>query len=218
MESCVTNERPPRELLLQGYSHALSDAGLLAVIVGEPGVGQVQSLLGDAGASGLWRLSGDALVSLDGLGPAKAARLLAVVEMGRRMGECRSDSRPVVSTPEDVVAVCGSRLRGQDREHFLTLALNTKNRLLKVIEVSVGSLNASIVHPRELFKSAVTLSAASVIVVHNHPSGDPAPSGADIQLTRRIVKAGDVLGIEVLDHVIVGSGGEHTSLRDLGLM
>ena len=87
-----------------------------------------------------------------------------------------------------------------------------------MIEVSVGSLNASIVHPRELFKEAVRLSAASVVVVHNHPSGDPTPSGADIQLTRRLVRAGDVLGIEVLDHVVIGDGGAHASLRELGLM
>jgi DNA repair protein RadC len=109
-------------------------------------------------------------------------------------------------------------MRGSDRERFWALALTTRNHLIKIIEVSVGSLNASIVHPRELFKEAVKVSAASVVVVHNHPSGDPTPSGADIQLTRRLVKAGDVLGIEVLDHVVIGDGGEHASLRDLGLM
>jgi DNA repair protein RadC len=105
-----------------------------------------------------------------------------------------------------------------DREHFWALALNTKNQLLKTIEVSIGSLNASIVHPRELFKDAVRMSAASVVVVHNHPSGDPTPSGADTQLTRRLVRAGDVLGIEVLDHVVIGDGGAHSSMRELGLM
>jgi DNA repair protein RadC len=123
-----------------------------------------------------------------------------------------------VNGPDDVVRICGPQLRGLDREHFWSLALNTKNQLLRVIEVSVGSLNASIVHPRELFKEAVRLSAASVVVVHNHPSGDPTPSAADVQLTRRLVKAGDVLGIEVLDHVVIGGPGEHASLRDLGLM
>ena len=87
-----------------------------------------------------------------------------------------------------------------------------------MVEVSVGSLNASIVHPRELFKEAVRLSAAAVIVVHNHPSGDPTPSGADLQLTRRLVRAGDVLGIEVLDHVVIGDGGAHVSLREMGAM
>jgi DNA repair protein RadC len=138
--------------------------------------------------------------------------------MSRRASSPKADGRPTISTPEDVVAVCGGRLRGRDREHFWTLALNTKNRLIRVIEVSVGSLNASIVHPRELFKDAVRASAASVVVVHNHPSGDPTPSGADIQLTRRLIKAGDVLGVEVLDHVVIGDGGTHASMRDLGLM
>ena len=99
----------------------------------------------------------------------------------------------------------------------MALALNTKNHLLKVIEVSVGSLNASIVHPRELFREVIAVSAASVVVVHQHPSGDSAPSGADIQLTRRLVKAGDVLGVEVLDSVVIGND-EFSSLRDLGLM
>lgn len=104
-----------------------------------------------------------------------------------------------------------------DREVFAAIALNTKNRVLGVWQVSIGSLNASIVHPRELFRTAVMLGAASVVVGHNHPSGDPTPSGADIQLTRRLVKAGDVLGIEVLDHIVVGDTS-HVSLRDQGLM
>lgn len=107
---------------------------------------------------------------------------------------------------------------GQEREHFYSICLDTKNRVKKVVEVSVGSLNASIVHPRELFHVAVAQGGiASLVITHNHPSGDPTPSGADIQLTRRLVKAGDVLGIEVLDHVVIG-GDEHASLRDLGLM
>lgn len=206
-----------RELVLAGRPDALTDEGLLSLIVGEDAARHVARATG-GGVSGLWRLGPEDLVAIGGLGPATTARLLAAVEVGRRAG-CSSDGpAPTISTPEDVVAVCGPQLRGLDREHFWTLALNTKNRLLRIIEVSVGSLSASIVHPRELFKDAVRLSAASVVVVHNHPSGDPTPSGADIQLTRRLVKAGDVLGIEVLDHVVIGASGEHSSLRDLGLM
>jgi DNA repair protein RadC len=144
--------------------------------------------------------------------------VLACLEMSRRAASWGSASRPTISTPEDVVALCGAQLRGADREHFWALALNTRNQLVKIVEVSVGSLNASIVHPRELFRDAVRVSAASIVVVHNHPSGDPTPSGADIQLTRRLVKAGDVVGIDVLDHVVIGDGGEFASLRDLGLM
>ena len=218
MPAAFQDPGPARELLLAGRPYSLSDEGLVSVLVGEGSLERVRALTGGDVSRGLWRLSGEELVALEGVGPAKAARLLAAVEMARRVGSRSSDERPTVSTPEDVVALCNPRMRGLDREHFWSLALNTKNRLLRVIEVSVGSLNASIVHPRELFREAVRLSAASVIVVHNHPSGDPAPSGADIALTRRIVKAGDVLGIEVLDHVVIGDGGEHASLRDLGLM
>jgi len=196
----------------------VSDEDLLSVLIGGARPHSVRPLLGSEIGEALWRLSGEDLVALEGVGPARAARLLACIEMSRRVSARRADERQSISTPEDVVALCAPQLRGADREHFWTLALNTKNRLLKIIEVSVGSLNASIVHPRELFKDAVRVSAASVIVVHNHPSGDPTPSGADVQLTRRIVKAGDVLGIEVLDHVVIGDGGEHASLRDLGLM
>ncbi len=209
----------PRTLLLEGRGDALSDEGLLSVLVGrEAAEGMGRLFAAGPLSADLWRVAPEDLVALDGVGPAAAARLLACLEVSRRAGLRRAAEAAVISTPEDVVAVCGPQLQGLDREHFWTLALNTKNRLLKIIEVSVGSLNASIVHPRELFKDAVRVSAASVVVVHNHPSGDPTPSGADIQLTRRLVKAGDVLGIELLDHVVIGDGGEHASLRDLGLM
>lgn len=215
--SCATHDS--RELLLSGHPDRLTDSALLSVLVGETGAQGVGRLVCEQDVpSALWRMSPDDLVGLEGIGPAGAARLLACLEMSRRAtGPCQ-EARPTISTPEDVVALCSGKLRGRDREHFWTLALNTKNRLVRIIEVSVGSLNASIVHPRELFKDAVRASAASVVVVHNHPSGDPTPSGADIQLTRRLVKAGDVLGVDVLDHVIIGDGGSHASMRELGLM
>lgn len=208
-----------RELVLCGRPDAVSDADLLALVLGCREESAVRMLLEQHPMpDGLWRASAEDLCSQHGIGPASAARLLGSLELGRRASLRSQRSRPVVSRPDDVVRLCAPQLRGSDREHFWALALNTKNQLLRTIEVSVGSLNASIVHPRELFKEAVKVSAASVVVVHNHPSGDPTPSGADIQLTRRLVKAGDVLGIEVLDHVVIGDGGDHTSLRDLGLM
>jgi DNA repair protein RadC len=166
----------------------------------------------------LWRACGDDLVRLPGVGPAGAARLLACLELSRRAAAWPAAERPVVSTPEDVVRLCATQMRGLDREHFWSLVLSTKNKLLRMVEVSVGSLNASIVHPRELFKEAVRVSAASIVVVHNHPSGDPTPSGADLQLTRRLAKAGEVLGIELLDHVVIGDGGAHASLREMGVL
>lgn len=209
----------PRDVVLAGRAEALEDDGLLAVVLGEAVPVRSRAILAQHPvADGLWRLSADDLIAHEGVGPAAAARVLACLEISRRAACWTRPERRTVNTPEDVVAICSQQLRGMDREHFWALVLNTKNQLIKTVEVSIGSLNASIVHPRELFKEAVRASAASIVVVHNHPSGDPTPSGADIQLTRRLVKAGDVLGIEVLDHVVIGDGGEHASLRDLGLM
>ncbi|GAV31115.1 MAG: DNA repair protein RadC [Coriobacteriia bacterium] len=216
----VVGVRPtPRELLLAGKPESVSDAALLSVILLEEDVGLGARLArAHPIPTGLWSLRAEDLISHDGIGPARAAALLASVELARRASLNPACERRAISTPEDVVALCEPQLRGCDREHFWALALNTKNRLIRIIEVSIGSLNASIVHPRELFKEAVRSSAASVVVVHNHPSGDPTPSSADIHLTQRLVRAGDVLGIEVLDHVVIGEGGSHASLREMGLM
>ena len=204
---CVTDPASARE------------ADLLAVVLGHADDTVAREVLRDHPAPDrLWRIEADDLVVYRGVGPAAAARVVACLELGRRAGTWRREPTPSVARPEDAVALLAGRLRGQDREHFWALALDTKNRLIREVPVSVGSLNASIVHPRELFKTAVRLSAASVVVVHNHPSGDPTPSGADIQLTRRLARAGDVLGIELLDHVVIGDGGEWASLRELGLL
>lgn len=209
-----------RDALLSGSYEALSDADVVGVLLGEEGAGELAGafLAEHPIPDMLWRVRGEDLVRLPGIGPAAAARMLAGLELSRRAACWRAGEHPVVSGPEDVVGLCALQFRGVDREHFWALALNTKNRLLRMVEVSVGSLSASIVHPRELFRDAVRVSAASIVVVNNHPSGDPTPSGADIQLTRRLQKAGDVLGIEVLDHVVIGDGGAHTSMRDAGLM
>jgi len=208
-----------RATLLAGRADALSDADLVGTLLAEsrPQVGR-EVFEAYPLADSLWRVGAEDLIAFDGVGPAGAARFLACLELARRASAWPASERPVVSTPEDVVALCATQLRGLDREHFWALALSTKNRLLRMVEVSVGSLNTSIVHPRELFKEAVRVSAASIVVVHNHPSGDPTPSGADLQLTRRLAKAGEVLGIELLDHVVIGDGGAHASLRHMGVL
>lgn len=161
---------------------------------------------------------GGRLNDLPGIGTSIARKLEAAADLGQHIERARAKSRVTeITRPEDVFDLMRPIFARSDREHFYVLMLNTKNRLVcDPYEVSVGSLNASIVHPRELFKAAVKVSAASIVITHNHPSGDPTPSGADIQLTRRIVKAGDVLGIELLDHVVIGD--TCASLRDLGLM
>lgn len=198
-----------------------SDVELVATILGRQTHDEACTRLATVLATEGW-LGGVPLAEVareyGSVGPRSVAKLEAAVELGRRALAARGARQTeTISTPEDVVRIIRPMLVGRDREHFLVLALNTKNRLLKVIEASVGSLSASICHPREIFKECCMVSAASCVIAHGHPSGDPAPSGADIQLTRRLVKAGDVLGIEVLDHVVIG-GDEHASLRDLGLM
>lgn len=211
--------RADRRAVLDGRADTLSDASLISAIVceGTRDIGDAV-LAAHACPDGLWRACSQDLMRIPGIGPAGAARLLACLELARRASAWPASDRPVVSTPEDVVALCATQLRGLDREHFWALILSTKNRLLRMVEVSVGSLNTSIVHPRELFKEAVRSSAASIVVVHNHPSGDPTPSSADLQLTRRLAKAGEVLGIELLDHVVVGDGGAHASMRHMGVL
>lgn len=199
----------------------LSDVELVAAVLGRSNVDEACTKLAAVLTMDGW-LEGSPLAEVarecSQVGPKSVAKIEAAVELGRRTLAARAARKATtVSTPEDVVALMKPLLVGKEREHFFCICLDTKNRVKKIVEVSVGSLNASIVHPRELFKEAVMVSAASVVVCHQHPSGDPAPSGADIQLTRRLVKSGEVLGIELLDHVVIG-GDQHASLRDLGLM
>lgn len=204
----------------------LSDVELVATVIGRRIDDEAVTRLATVLATDGW-VSGAPLAEIareyGNVGPRSLAKLECAVELGRRTLAARAARQTeIISTPEDAVRVVKPLLVGRDREHFLALALNTKNRLLKVIEVSVGSLNASIVHPRELFKECVMVSAASAVIAHNHPSGNgdgvgATASGADIQLTRRLVKAGDVLGVEVLDHIIL-AGDEWSSCRESGLM
>jgi len=205
--------------LLEDRPEAVSDAGLLSVVLGVPDE-RIRDVVMEICPTPdmLWQIKAPDLTSFPGVGPARAARLLACLEISRRTGVWGSSAKPIITTPKDVFDLCWPQLMGSDRERFWALALGTKNHLLKTLEVSVGSLNVSIVHPRELFKDAVKVSAASIVIVHNHPSGDPTPSGADIQLTKRLVSAGDLIGIEVLDHLVIGNGGNYVSLKDLGLM
>jgi len=147
-------------------------------------------------------------------------KIEAAVELGRRAVTSKAASEvSQINKVEDVLTLMKPLYAHEDREVFYSLNLNMKNHLIRIEQISIGSLNASIVHPRELLAPAVRLHAASIILTHNHPSGDPTPSGADMQLTRRIQKSCDVLGIDLVDHVVIGKGGkDFVSMRDKGML
>ncbi len=155
------------------------------------------------------------LCKIKGIGMAKAVEIQAVMELARRIYTTRQEKKYVIKSPEDVSNYVMEDMRFLTQEHFITLYLNTKNHVIHRHTVFIGSLNASIVHPREVFKEALRRSAASVICLHNHPSGDPTPSREDIEVTKRLNEAGKVLGIEVLDHVIIGDR-TFVSLKEQG--
>ncbi|MDD4859190.1 MAG: DNA repair protein RadC [Dehalococcoidales bacterium] len=201
----------PRERLQRLGVEALSAQEILALIMGRGISGEsvmvtAQRLLSQFGnLKGIAGASLEELAQVRGIGNAKACQLKASCELANRLdNRAESMNKMVVKTPEDVAGVVQGKLKGKQKEYFLTLLLDTRSQLIRIAEISVGSLDSSIVHPREVFKEALAASAASVIFVHNHPSGDPQASADDIKLTKALVEAGRIMGIEVLDHVIIG--------------
>jgi DNA repair protein RadC len=206
----LPDEIKPRERAIRSGVRALSNRELLALLLraGTPGENVLElaeHILTDTnGLRGLAARTLPELMRVRGIGQAKAALILAALELGRRAAENVDDrNKAVVREPADAAKLLND-MRLLDREHFRVILLNTKNMVLGIEPVSIGSLNTSVVHPRECFKEALRYGANAVILAHNHPSGDPAPSRQDIDLTRRLVESGKILGIEVLDHIIVG--------------
>ena len=215
-------ELRPRERLLEAGPSALSDGELLGLLFGigsreKTAVELAGEVISEAdGLHGLYDVSVHELTQINGIGEAKACKILAAVELGRRIGRVRNPGRPMISSPADVERLLRGRMANLDRENFVVVLLNTKNEVIETSTVSIGTLGASLVHPREVFKPAVRASAASVILAHNHPSGKVEPSQEDRELTRRLGEAADILGIEVLDHVIVGDG--YFSMKEHGML
>ncbi len=205
-------ERPREKIFSSGVS-SLSNTELVAVLIGS---GTKHSSALDLAArvlaadrSGILFLrdaSLEELCTVKGIGTARAAVLLAAAELGRRIMTAPRKRKISVSTPEDTAAIFMEDMRYLKKEHFRVLLLNVKNEIISVGDVSVGSISSSEAHPREVFAEAVRRGAANVILIHNHPSGTPAPSRADIELTKRLYEAGVILGIQVLDHIIIGDG------------
>ena len=207
-------EERPRERLHQRGPEALSDAELLAILLvtgasngGFTALDCGRMLLKEhLNLRNLTRLSCAELCRTPGVGPVKASRIQAALEIGRRAVSEKRRMGTVFQISRDVFEKYSVRLRDAKQETFTVILLDTKNRFLREETVALGSLNQSIVHPREVFRPAIQGAAASVILVHNHPSGDPSPSDEDVRVTERLVEAGKLVGIRVLDHIIVGEG------------
>lgn len=215
------SERPRERLVAQGAA-SLSDAQLLAIIIkngkaGRTALDLALELLDRFGTlAGIEQAGIRELCEVPGIGPAKAAEIKAAIELGKRHQRPNLAGAAFCSS-EDVASYYRPRMKDLKKEMFRCALLDTKNKIIRDEVVSIGSLSASIVHPRDTFKAAIRESAAAVIFIHNHPSGDIKPSQEDILLTRRLVQAGEVLGIRVLDHIIVGDG-THFSFRENGLI
>lgn len=219
----LPHEERPRERMMHYGAESLSQAELLAILLRtgahrESALLIAQRLLSQAGGlRGLADLSIEELTTINGIGPAKAVQLKAGIELGRRMANSRLTGPVIIRSPQDAAEILTEQLRYLQKEHFICLFLNTKNHVIAQETLSMGSLNASIVHPREVFRAAMKCSSAAIICAHNHPSGDPTPSPEDISLTSRLMQAGEIVGIDVLDHLVIGDSS-YVSLKEKGYM
>ena len=222
MKAIAEHDRP-REKLARLGAAALGDNELVAIVLGtgQPRASALDlanhTLTAIGGVPGLARVGTDELLRIAGIGPARAAQILAAIELGRRSVVQTAIDRVQMTSPRAVAEFLLPQYGNRRVEQFGVLLLDTKHRVLRSTVLSIGTLDASIVHPREVFREAVAGGAAAIVLFHNHPSGDPTPSQADIQMTKAIVDIAGPLGISVHDHIIVGKNG-HVSLKGLKLI
>ena len=216
----MQKDERPRERLMKNGASALSDSELLAIILRtgskqENVINLSQRILKEYNIKQLSQANLNQLMRVHGIKESKAAQIAACFEIARRLESFKDEDKQKISSPEDVYRLIYPKMREQKKELFIELCLDTKNRIIREEIISVGSLNANIVHPREVFKLALAESAAHIIVAHNHPSGDPAPSREDIEITKKLAQTGIIMGITLLDHVIIGDG-RHFSMKEAG--
>ena len=218
----LPEEERPRERLARHGASVLSNAELLAILLRtgtkeESAISLAHRILvQEQGLRYLADSNVEQLSAINGIGKAKAAQIKAAIELGKRLAAFEPGADKPLKCPQDVAGLLMEEMRYLKKEHMKLVLLNVKCNLISVEEISVGSLNASIVHPREVFNPAIRKSSASIIMVHNHPSGDPSPSSEDISITARIAKAGKLIGIELVDHIIIGDG-KYVSMKEKGL-
>lgn len=216
------NERPRERLLRYGVEN-LSNSELLAIILRSGSKKENIITLSSriikerGGLSGLLNSTIDDFINLHGIGEAKAAQLIAISELSKRFKSYKDGDEYKISQPKDAAEFVMEEMRSLKQEHLKVVMLNTKNTVIFVKDVSIGSLNSSIVHPREVFCDAIKRNSASIVICHNHPSGDPSPSNEDINITYRLKDCGKLLGIDLLDHIIIGNG-RYTSLKEKGIL
>lgn len=216
-------EERPRERLSKHGPAVCSTAELLAILL-RTGTTERSALgLGELllshfhGLRGVANATIEQLSAVKGVGEVKAIQIAAAIELGKRNAVLSDDEKPVIRSPQDVANLLMPELRDAKKEHLKSLVLSTKNQVIRIHTVSVGILDSSLVHPREVFKDAITASAAAIIVAHNHPSGDPTPSTEDRRITQRLAEAGQIIGIELLDHIILGDN-RFVSLKERGVL
>ncbi len=214
-------ERPVERLQKLGKEE-LSNSELLAIIIGSGTSERSAKILAEdvlsldeSGLLFLQECTVEELSVLKGIGRFKAAKIVAALELGKRLATVPRSDRTYIGSTEDVASIFMEKMRYYKKETFICMMLDTKGGILGVETVTVGDVSSSIVHPREAFRSAIKKSAFAVVFVHNHPSGDPTPSDADIRVTKRLCEGGELLGIKLLDHVIIGDG-RYTSFKELG--
>ncbi|TCO79987.1 DNA replication and repair protein RadC [Marinisporobacter balticus] len=223
IKEMAESERPREKLIKFGVS-VLSNAELLAILIRtgtkETSAIELAQKILSISHSGLRYLADctiEELSEIKGIAKVKACQIVAAIELGKRLAMSNSKAKLNIRSSRDVANVFMEEMRYYKKEYFKSILLNTKNEIIITENISIGSLNSSLVHPREVFVSAIRKSASSIILIHNHPSGNPDPSNEDIKITKRLIEAGKIIGIEILDHIIIGDGN-YLSLKEISII